>query len=80
MLPMEAERSEGSLARSFWQEAELAQGVHSLTHPGAKIDRPAKAETKPAPNTMLTESVLDLNAALDAEAAEEAEVMQPQRG
>lgn len=48
------------------------KAVHTLTHPGAKIERP-KVEEKPEPSPApSTESVLDLQATLDAEADEEA--------
>jgi hypothetical protein len=46
--------------------------VHSLTHPGAKLERPATAEARTEPSATPTEAVIDLHAALDAEAAEEA--------
>jgi integrase/recombinase XerD len=50
------------------------KSVHSLTHPGAKLERPATAETKPERTSTPTEIVTELHAALDAEAAEEAVV------
>lgn len=46
------------------------KSVHSLTHPAAKLDRPETPETEPGPTP--TETVIELHAALDAEAAEEA--------
>jgi len=50
------------------------KSVHWLTHPAAKLERPATAETKTEPSAMPTETVIELRAALDAEAAEEARV------
>jgi integrase/recombinase XerD len=47
------------------------KAVHSLTHPGAKLERPATAETKTEPSPTPTETIIELHVALDAEAAEE---------
>ncbi len=51
------------------------KSVHTLTHPAAKLDRATTTETRTEPSP--TESVIDLHAVLDAEAAEEADATEP---
>jgi integrase/recombinase XerD len=53
------------------------KSVHSLTHPGAKLERPATAAMKTEPSPTPTETVIELHAALDAEGADEIEAGAP---